>query len=367
MGGAERQALYFAEYLKDLEGCDVEVLAFEDGSALRVRLEELNIKTYCFPYYFRWPRKRRYAALIRIAWLVRSKARPDALLPFVSVHSKTAGLIWKFSGARFCWWNQQDEGRDLGGTIAEKRIIHRASVITSNSYAGQDFLATTYDLHPDRIVVYNNGTPVPAQIETSDIRSEQFGLPDRAIVSMIANVTSYKDHRTLLKAWPTVLEAFPLEKRPVLVLAGHLRETVIVTDLKLLAFELGLSSNDVRFLGPISNISDLIAASDLVVHSSKTEGCPNAVCEAMAHGRAIVATDIPGCRQALGEAGAEWLAPPDDAHRLAQKIIKLLLDESLRKNVGLANRQRIIDEFSIQKMNEFFRATMERGLGVGLS
>ena len=366
MGGAERQALYLVEHLASLPGCRVEVLTFEDGAALRPALNALGVPIHVHPYYFRWPRAKRTIALLKLAGLLRFKIKPDALLPFVGIHSKAMAQVWPLSGARFCWWNQQDEGRDLHGTAEEGRILRKVSCVNSNSEAGRDFLAGTYGLPPASILVYNNGTPVPDAPNISGAWRTKLDLGQRKIVSMVANITSFKDHATLINAWVIVRQHFSGRASPVLLLAGHLREQSTVAKLKMQAFDSGLSNDDIRFLGPVTNVPGLIAESDIVVHSSLTEGCPNAVCEAMALAKAVVATDIPGCRQALGEVRARWLAEPQNSESLAAKIIQLLEDESLRTQQGKDNLERIKAEFSIAGMNRYFQDLIEKGLGVSL-
>lgn len=367
IGGAERQALYLVEYLSKLRNCTVEVLSFEDGSTLRPTLEALGVRIHVLPYYFRWPRLKRARALARLAVMLRSKIKPDALLPFVGIHSKTMAMVWPYSGARFCWWNQQDEGRDLNGTPTESNILRKVSAITSNSVAGRDFLSATYGLDRDRILVYNNGTPMPDISAIATTWKTRPELEGRAIVSMVANVTAFKDHSTLIDAWVKVKGHFRTKRTPVLLLAGNLGETQTVTALKLRAFEHGLCTDDVKFLGPVDDVADLMLSSDLVVHSSRTEGCPNAVCEAMSLGRAVVATDIPGCRQALGPEGERWLTMPGDAPSMAARIIEALESEDLRARAGAKNRARIQSEFTIESMNSFFQTQIEQGLGSSLS
>lgn len=366
MGGAERQALYLVEHLTKLPGCSVEVLSFEDGSEIRQRLDALGVPVHVLPYYFRWPKAKRARRLARLAWMLRSRIKPDALLPFVGIHSKTMGLVWPYSGARFCWWNQQDEGRDLGGTPVEGRVLRKASCIISNSVTGKDFLSSTYALNPQTILVYNNGTPVPDATANGDWR-RTLRLGARKIVSMIANLTAYKDHATLLESWVIVRQHFPVGGRPALLLAGSLDDRTTVANLKTRAFELGLSGEDIFFLGAVENVQELMLESDVVVHSSLTEGCPNAVCEAMALARPVVATDIPGCAQALGDAGSEWLTEPHSSSALAARMIKLLEDDELRRQVGASNRRRIAAEFSVESMNDFFQRKIEEGLRCSLA
>lgn len=363
MGGAERQALYLVQYLAGLKSCEVEVLTFQDGHALRIPLRSLGVRVHVVPYYPLWSRAKRMRALAQMTSLLRMKVKPDALLPFGTPASKVAGLVWRYSGARFCWWNQQDEGRELNGTEVEGRVLRGMTCITSNSVAGQIFLNSTYGLSSDSVMVYNNGTPLHDVTSVQSDWKQRLKLEHRTIVTMVANVTRYKDHDTLLEAWVMVREHFQdAVERPVLVLAGYLNETATVTALKLKAFDAGISSDDVLFIGAISDVRGLLSESDVVVHSSLTEGCPNSVCEAMAMGRAVVATDIPGCRQALGEDASEWLAAPRDPGALAARIIELLEDGKLRRRLGSENRTRIEKEFSIPGMNEFFRRQIESGM-----
>jgi glycosyltransferase involved in cell wall biosynthesis len=365
MGGAERQALYVVEHLSKLRRCTVEVLTFEDGTALRAILDPMGIKVHVRPYYELWPRIRRARALSRLSIQLR-RVRPHALLPFGAPSSKVMGLVWKPSGAKFCWWNQQDEGRGLHGTKTERKVLHRMPRINSNSFIGRDFLARTYGLPPHSIKVYNNGTPIPEARLDSNVWRSKRNVEGRPIVTMIGNLTEFKDHLTLIESWPAVLRNFSDSTRPALMLAGFLKDRARVTLLKLRAFELGLSSSDVHFLGPVDDVGGLLRESDLVVHSSLTEGCPNAVCEAMASGLPVIATDIPGCRQALGENQAHWLVAPKDPDALSARILELLSSPVLRQEVGAANRVRIATEFSITSMNEFFQAEIESGLGTSL-
>jgi glycosyltransferase involved in cell wall biosynthesis len=273
-------------------------------------------------------------------------------------------LVWPYTNARFCWCNQQDEGRDLHGTNVEKKILRRVSTITSNSTAGRDFLAQTYDLNASSIHVYNNGTPLlPLRTNGRGAQSR----PRRKVVTMVANITRYKDHRTLIDAWGILRREMPAAAFPRLLLAGNLRDCNTVADLKAHAFDIGLSSEDVTFLGAVDDVPSLLQRSDLLVHSSLTEGCPNSVCEAMSAGLAVVATDIPGCRQALGETGLRWLVEPKNPGDLASRVRELLSDDQLRTEVGLQNRARIARDFSIDGMNRFFQEQIEAGLETSLS
>ena len=146
----------------------------------------------------------------------------------------------------------------------------------------------------------------------------------------------------------------------VLVLGGELRDTG--TDLKVLAFDKKLC-HSVFFIGRVERVTELLHESDLVVHSSVSEGCPNAVLEAMAVGKPVVGTDIPGVRQALGtEVPDLCYCPAGDAQALARSIMDLLWDTRLRGRLGQANKSRIRQYFSVSGMGQAYLALIESAM-----
>ena len=131
--------------------------------------------------------------------------------------------------------------------------------------------------------------------------------------------------------------------------------------MKALCFDLGLG-NSVRFLGFVDDVPGLLGAVDLCVFSSKAEGVPNGVLEAMAAGLAVAAIDDPSIREALGPEGDPWLAPPGDPDALAALILDLAAHPETRERLGDANRERIQAEFSVRAMCEQTSSLIERAL-----
>jgi glycosyltransferase involved in cell wall biosynthesis len=130
------------------------------------------------------------------------------------------------------------------------------------------------------------------------------------------------------------------------VLGDGIREQ----ELKTLARELRVPTWFTGFLAPEA-VAAALNAADLVVHPSTHEIFPNAVGEAMACGRPVVAMDAGGTPELVGTDGtAGLLVPPGDPDALAQAIGALLADVGRRAALGAAARERILRTFPLGRM-----------------
>jgi len=113
----------------------------------------------------------------------------------------------------------------------------------------------------------------------------------------------------------------------------------------------------VKVNGFTSNIVNVFSKANIIVLPSYREGFPKVLVEAAACGRAIVTTDVPGCRDAITENESGLLCKVKDVHSLAQQIEKLIIDEKLRAKMGKAGRRLAEREFEITKViQEHFHA-----------
>ncbi|HBJ35790.1 MAG TPA: hypothetical protein DDZ51_13800 [Planctomycetaceae bacterium] len=350
IGGAERQAMILAESLAANLDCNVDVLGWGvEGGDYSEALNAVGMNPVGYPWKFEARGIHRTANALRLARFIKRRFQPDYILPFVGYHCKLIGSIWRWTGARFTWWNQRDEGRYVLGTKTEHRLMRTLPAIVSNSWEGRDFLLSKFSLPRERVTVINNGVQLPQQTGSSDWRERLGVRSDELLVLMIANISEFKDHTTLLRAF-AALQQTDVGSRCRLVLAGrHDSATLAV---KALAFDLGLC-NKALLPGiiPMNDMPSLIEAADLVVHSSVREGCPNAALEAMAHGRCVVGTRIPGMVQAIGEDRAQqFLAESGNANQLMELMRYFLSNPDYRSAAGEHNRERIRSEFSVTKM-----------------
>ena len=352
IGGAERQALILASCIKTKVSGHVALIAFEDGTNFRGLFEEAGIQVYFFPFKHHAPKARKLLQYFKLVQFVK-KLSPDVLIPYVAESNKIVAQIWKYTGAKFAFWNQREEGRKLYGTALEQKLIRGVSAIVSNSFEGADALKRTYGLFDKDITVINNGIISHNKEFIKTNWHHKLGIEtNRPIISMIANITNRKDHETLLKAWAIVILDCKENnvELPFLILAGRKAETY--DKLRLLAFDLNLS-NYIAFVGELNPVQDVISQSLFCVFSSNLEGCPNGVLECMEQGKVVVGTNISGVVQALGNKyNSQCLSEPNNAEDLASKIISLYEKPSLLVEIGQYNKQRINTEFSVKKMAE---------------
>jgi glycosyltransferase involved in cell wall biosynthesis len=159
----------------------------------------------------------------------------------------------------------------------------------------------------------------------------------------VANLIGYKGHATLLRA---LAELKQLEWR--LLLAGDGPERLAIEKL---ARDYSISSR-VEFLGVVSDVSAVFHQADLAVLASDTEGLPNAVLEAMAHGVPVVATAVGGVPELLGSSGAGTVVPVRDPSALGEAIRTYLEDPALRQRAGEIGRREVEEKYSVEAMRD---------------
>jgi len=163
------------------------------------------------------------------------------------------------------------------------------------------------------------------------------------VVGAVSRLAWKKGIRHLLEATPRILEAVP-DAHVVIAGDGPLR-----SELEAQAAALGVRDR-VLFLGSRPDTIALMAAFDVFVLPSVVEGMSNALLEAMAVGRPVVATDVGGNPEVVVDGETGLIVPPNDPHQLAASIQKLLEAPELAAEMGAAGRQRVIERYQIDVM-----------------
>lgn len=103
--------------------------------------------------------------------------------------------------------------------------------------------------------------------------------------------------------------------------------------------------------GQVNNVAEWIAASAVFVLPSYREGVPRSSQEAMAIGRPILTTDVPGCRETVIHSENGFFVPAFDIHALAERMIWFIENAEQIEPMGLASRKIAEDKFDVHKVN----------------
>lgn len=192
---------------------------------------------------------------------------------------------------------------------------------------------------PARVrTVYNGVDPAIFPVLSSE--------PEVPTISWAGRIDPVKDLETLLRAFSLVLKEIPHARLRIFGSAPPGGEAYLES-CRAEATELGLGQQ-VTFEGRVPEIRDAYAAGHIVVLCSITEGFPYTLIEAMACGRACVATDVGGVSEAIGSVAGS-VVPPRNPAALAQACIQLLRDDDLRQTMGAAARARAVEHFTVDR------------------
>lgn len=129
---------------------------------------------------------------------------------------------------------------------------------------------------------------------------------------------------------------------------SHIEESVIRS---------WVNDGHVEYLGEVNDVRDILGRSDVVVLPSYREGVPRSVLEAMAMGKAIITTDVPGCRETVEHEKNGLLVPPKDVDALGRAMEYMIANPDKRTEMGKESRRIAEKRFDVRRVNEqIFRA-----------
>jgi len=214
-------------------------------------------------------------------------------------------------------------------------------------------------------VVIPNGIRVPAEDRDAARRRfrQELGLDeDTPAMAFIGRITPQKDVQTFLSTAAEVLRSLPrataflvgaadnrdyllsltpgvgAEACSVLVGGEHGSKTLVWSD-----------ALPLRVLGHRPDAADLAAAFDAIVLPSRYEGLPYSLLEAMAWAVPVIASDIPGNRDAIEPGRSGLLAAPGDVAEFVKALVNVLGDRDSARKLGAAARERVAAEFTEER------------------
>ncbi|MCG3137221.1 MAG: D-inositol-3-phosphate glycosyltransferase [Phycisphaerae bacterium] len=213
-------------------------------------------------------------------------------------------------------------------------------------------LQSSWRVTPSAITVIPNGIDLTRYRPADDLAAakQQIGYqPDDLVIGSVGSLYEVKNQRLLIEALEGLVPALP-QVRILLVGDGPMR-----TAWEQLAEARGWRDH-VCFTGVQQDVVPWLQAMDIYVQTSRLEGSPTAVLEAMAVGRPVVATASPGCMELNQAHGWPLLVPIDDPAQLAQTLRALAADRSRCQQSGAAGLKLVRDHYSLEQMVDAYDA-----------
>lgn len=240
---------------------------------------------------------------------------------------------------------------------------HTDALIAISPQVKKDLLETYGVAREEQLRLIPLGFDLDRLLAVSPKGREQarasFQIPAEAIVvTTVGRLTAIKQHTLFLEM------ADRLAKRSDRFLFLIVGDGELRTALETRATELGLGSR-VRFLGWRGDLENVYGATDVFVLTSRNEGTPVALIEAMAAGVASVSTDVGGVRDVVTGPHLGSLVPFGDAAALADAVMLLADAPGRRVDVGRAGRASVRERFHSSRLLEDIRTLYWELLGIG--
>ncbi len=312
-----------------------EIISLRPVGAVGRRLLELGVRVRSLRMRGGTSAVAGFPTLVR--WL-RSSG-PETIVQTWMYHADLmGGIAAKLAGLRRIIWNVRQSALAPEALRARTRLTIRACGRLSRS------LPERIVVNSQRFVFIPNGFDTSAFTRVPEMGAglrRQWGIGDEDLaVGLVARVDPQKDHSNFIAMAKRVSRVIP-HARFVLVGRGVPQDRDI---------ELGIRNLDLqdRFVlfEQRADIPIVMSALDIFCLSSRAEGFPNVLGEAMACGTPCVTTDCGDARDILGDDAR--VAPAGDPDALADRVIRVaLMDPIERERLGREQRQRIVERFDI--------------------
>jgi len=337
--GAERSVYELATRL-DADRFDVRVVALR-GGAVADWLAEAGVRTDVLGVRGRWD----LLKLARLAELLR--ADPVDILHTHLFHADLAGRAAASLAAvpNLVHTVRTAEGRFRPWHFAFARFFaSRCQRIICVSPSTRDSHSRRSGLPKQYYTLIPNGVDVSAYARDDEARDRwrrQWGLDDtQPLAAFVGRLADEKGIEALLG----VMSHLASRGEPMhLVIAGDGPLRSVVDNYA----AHGEGGTQCHVLGHLRDIQGVLSAADVFISTSRWEGLPLSVIEAMAAGLPVAGTNVPGTRDVVQAGQTGLLVAPDDVVGLANSVQRLAADIDLRRRLGAAGLQRATEHFSI--------------------
>jgi len=319
------------------------------GGALVETFKQKNVEIYNMDV------KRIYSlrAFVKSTWLFKLiKSRNVKIMVTYHESSDYLGLfLGKISGVPLIVSSRRDMGYKLKSRhfALYKRINVFFDKIITVSDGVKNLIFDKQDALWNRLITIYNGVEFEKyeiKIDKSALR-KSLGIGENdLVIGILAVLRPIKGHKYFLDAARLILNDFPQAK---FLVVGSYEDKNYFEELKSIVKTLDMEHN-VIFTGWRSDTGDIISIMDIFVNSSISEGFSNAVLEAMALGKPVVATNVGGTPESVVNGKTGLLVSPCNSKELADSILSFLRDMKKASQMGLVGMTRAKETFSIDAM-----------------
>ena len=339
--GTERQVVETAKRL-DKNKFEVYVCCLETSPQLK------GLEEYCRTAAFPTPSVNSWSGIVQAArfrlYLDRHR------IQIVHAHmNKTAifAVLASLASSRIVVTSRLDLGYWYTPALRTvfRVLNHLTDSVMANSQEAKRIAVEAEHLDPNKVEIVYQGVDMtvfsPGLGDAS--ASERLGIPrSRRVVGIVANLRPVKDIPLFLRAAAIVAQEFD---DVVFLVAGRGEQ---FPELYQLVCELGLQDR-VFFTQGEGKIMDYLSRMCIGCLTSFSEGFSNAVMEYMAVALPVVATDVGGNRDAIVDGETGYLVRERTPEAFAEPLIRLLRNEDLRLQMGLAGLRRCTEYFEVGK------------------
>jgi glycosyltransferase involved in cell wall biosynthesis len=250
---------------------------------------------------------------------------------------------------------------DPGALLAalQRLLAQPTDAAVCVSQAVRELAVRRYHVRPERVRVARNGVPLEVLRRggagaRNRVLAELNIEPERPVLAIIGRLHPVKGHRALLAMLPAILRGCP---RALLLVIGDGPER---TACEQLARSLGISAH-VRFLGKRGDVPHLLAAIDLVLMPSESEGLGLAAIEALAAARPVIAFAVGGLPEVVADGRNGRLVAPGDSEAFASAVVETLRNPARRLSYArgaASSAQRFGIEAHVQRLIDCYRMTL---------
>lgn len=230
--------------------------------------------------------------------------------------------------------------------------LNRNALLIAVSHATRE-AHVSRGMHPDRVVVIHNGLDLN-QFQPRPFRGwlpQELGLPDSAtLIATIGQIALRKGQDLLAAAAPDIVRSVP-DAHFLLIGERSSTKTESIQFEQSIAqrfADLGLESH-LHCMGSRDDVPAMLNEIDLIVHPANQEPFGRVLLEAAASGVPVVATNVGGTAEIVVDGLTGRLVPPGDPDALAGAVVSLLTDSKSLQAMGLAARERAVQEFNVTR------------------